>query len=233
MRVILFLVCLVGVGQSATLAPPAKCCTDREFQVTLGEAGGAMYKINGHYVQNFLQGYNNLYYDSYNEMVAVESVIISNGTVTSTNILFDYPKKFQYVTPKGGSCTRYALGQATFRKPCIPDESEFDGYSYMGYGAEQLPLVSWRYRQPGTDHIVKLSVTKEGCIPVIENIFGHFKTNISDSVAANTMFLMAKFQPSISNRDLFKIPSGCSSSTGTIPQPVGRSLRGIHALFAN
>ncbi|XP_046579097.1 uncharacterized protein LOC124286716 [Haliotis rubra] len=233
MCVILLLVCLVGVGQSATPAPPKPCCTDREFKVTLGEAGGAMYKVNGHYVQNFIQGYNVVYYDSYNEMMAVEAVIFSNGTKITSHLVQDYPKKSQYLITKDGTCTRYAMTR-TFRKPCIPDDSEFDGYSYMGYGTEELPLVSWRYRQPGTDHIIKLTVTKEGCVPIIENIFGHYQiTNISEPVVANTMFLMVGFQPSIGNRDAFKIPSGCTSSTDTIPQPVGRSLRGVHALFAN
>ena len=54
-----------------------------------------------------------------------------------------------------------------------PDNATYLGPAVFGYGTEFLDIHAWEFTIPQTDLLVKLAVSADGCVPIVEAMYGH------------------------------------------------------------
>ncbi|XP_046354344.1 uncharacterized protein LOC124133832 isoform X2 [Haliotis rufescens] len=127
--------------------------------------------------------------------------------------------------------TKYACylmeDTAPFIETCIPDDAVKIRESYIGFGVKAIPFTTWQFLAPGTDNVVRLSVTDHGCIPIFESFFGTLQGGFAD-----ILYVITNFQPGIRNMSVFNVPSNCISiPPNDAPDVVRRSIDKAESLM--
>ncbi|ESO84138.1 hypothetical protein LOTGIDRAFT_229628 [Lottia gigantea] len=185
----------------STAQDPPRCCIDKEFEAYLDEAGSFVSAQDKEF--HPLKGYTTVAYDYYAKKMALRvHNTFENGTEIAGTLIFDYENKLEYAI-YNRKCTihKYPL---QMREPCIPDNATYEGKLTMGYGAHVLQLNTWKYIQPKTHFPVKLSVSVDGCVPVVESIYMTGSKSKSEIV-----YIISNFHAGIKNRKRFTIPNSC------------------------
>ncbi|XP_046569606.1 uncharacterized protein LOC124277930 [Haliotis rubra] len=204
-------------------AEPQKCCVDKQFEAILGEFGGVF--LPGQNTQ-YLDGYNLMSYDYYAKMMRLEAHMNQpDGTVQVTNVIIDYKAGKEYVKSETG-CTVLDTTEQ-MREPCVPAISRFLGNTSFGYGDMALKVNTWQYQKPGTDNVVNLVVTADGCVPMVEASYGTMNNAKTDVV-----YFITSFQPGIKDRSVFTLPRNCRTG-GSAVGVVGRAVRALKDLFGS
>ncbi|XP_071107461.1 ependymin-related protein 1-like [Haliotis cracherodii] len=219
----MFLSCLLASFFVTNAAvEPQKCCVDRQFEALLGEFGGAL--LPGKNTPTALDGFNLMSYDYYAKMMRLEAHMNQpDGTVQVTNVIIDYKAGKEYVKTDTG-CTVLDTTE-TMREPCVPAISRFLGNTSFGYGDTTLKVNTWQYQKPGSDNVVNLVVTADGCVPMVEASYGTMNNAKTDVV-----YFITSFQPGIKDRSVFTIPTNCQQGGSTVGV-VGRAVRALKDLF--
>ncbi|ESO84137.1 hypothetical protein LOTGIDRAFT_155462 [Lottia gigantea] len=189
----------------STAQDPPRCCIDKEFEAYLDEAGSFVSAQDKEF--HPLKGYTTVAYDYYAKKMSLRvHNTFENGTEIAGTLIFDYENKLEYAIYKR-KCTIYKL-PLPMRSPCISDNATYDGELTMGYGAHTLKLHTWKDVQPGTNFPVKLSVSIDGCVPVVESIYVD-----TPKAKSEIVYIISNFHAGIKNRKRFTIPNSCHGVT--------------------
>ncbi|XP_071107665.1 uncharacterized protein [Haliotis cracherodii] len=216
---------LSAIIVTSTLAA-TPCCTDRQFEARFGEVGGGIFPSNGQAAPALLNGVNIISYDAYSRKMAIEvTMFFSTGTNQTTNVILDDNTKKMTILTK---YVCYLMEDtAPFIETCIPDDAVKIRESYIGFGVKAIPFTTWQFLAPGTDNVVRLSVTDHGCIPIFESFFGTLQGGFAD-----ILYVITNFQPGIRNMNVFNVPSNCISiPPNDAPDVVRRSIDKAESLM--
>ncbi|XP_050394611.1 ependymin-related protein 1 [Patella vulgata] len=196
---------LVAYAESAD---PTKCCVDREFEAYLDEAGSYFTPQDKEF--HPIKGFTTIAYDFYSKRMNLRvHNTLENGTVINSNLLFDYANQIEYAIYKG-ICTAHKY-HVPMRQPCIPANATYDGPLTMGYGSNTLKLETWKYPISELNSDVKLSISQDGCVPVVESIYIKGKNGADTDI----IYIISNFTPGIKNRGRLEIPTKC---IGVVPK---------------
>ncbi|XP_041364858.1 uncharacterized protein LOC121380140 [Gigantopelta aegis] len=216
---------------------PRPCCTDHQFEMTLGEVAGSFFSSNGLPSSSILTGDNTLHFDEYRKKAVVVSRLVDlKGNRIEVNVFIDFNTNKQFVQFANGSCVSIPAYQI-LRSPCVPANATFVGSSDFGYGPNMVEVNNFQVTFPPGDTTLRIAVTKYGCIPMVESFYGHKIPQPDGKLAAiDLVFLITNFKPGLSQPALFDIfPTNCqgASSDEAIPEHTRRAIHAFNLMYAN
>jgi len=198
-------VLLMGVWGQSPSGNQSKCCFDKQWSAVISEIGG-FFNPDG---EKLIDGTTFISYDFYSSRQSTVSYIRGpNNTVIPVKELRDYYHNIHYKKTGNETCTQTPLVRGRMFPPCIPANATMVTMAALGYGTSQLPLVFWEFDVSGPNGSnggrIKLGVTFNNCIPVIE-IF-NFDFN-GTMVEMNVVF--NQYHPGVADMHAFDIPDTC------------------------
>ncbi|XP_071110486.1 ependymin-related protein 1-like [Haliotis cracherodii] len=150
-------------------------------------------------------------YDGINQRYVI-SGDLSDGFVSTTKVIYDYPNKTGYrVDTVARTCTAFHL-QGKFEDQesvCVPSGAVFLGPFFYGYGVGRLASKGYSYNRTtvnGEHQNVVTTVTRKDCIPIVittTTIGGH-GGNALETLGYNDV------RPGITDFTVFDIPPYCT-----------------------
>ncbi|XP_067658867.1 ependymin-related protein 1-like [Haliotis asinina] len=113
-------------------------------------------------------------YDAADQKVAKYGNYTNNGQIVKFKSINDYKAgRGYYILPAQRICSSFQLG-GQFQPACVPDNAVDQGPFAFGVGDNRLDMQGYQVnsRKNGDDVTTVVTVTQDGCIPVVENMWG-------------------------------------------------------------
>ncbi|KAK6169979.1 hypothetical protein SNE40_018483 [Patella caerulea] len=159
-------------------------------------------------VTNGLYVYNVMSEDFDAKLIGINTLVFNPGqssVPTGHRQVQDFNTKKQYsITPQGCNVSDIVFD---LQGPCVPDNAEYLGSNYFGYGVGSLKYDAYRFTLEKTDANITVIFTQGDCIPVLEGVSG-----VINGVAVDSTYTFTTYEKEIQDRSIFNIPSSCQQS---------------------
>ncbi|XP_071110468.1 ependymin-related protein 1-like [Haliotis cracherodii] len=191
---------LLLAGLSAT-ASGNTCCPPVRFS-----AVQSVTIVNSTYAKDALYSFT---YDGINQRYVI-SGDLSDGFVTTTKAIYDYPKRTGYhIDTAARTCSAFRL-QGQFQDQesvCVPSGAVSLGPFFYGYDVGRLSSRAYSYNSTsvnGEHQKVVSTVTRKGCVPIVI-------TTTTTGPEGNGLKVLGynDVVPGISDFSVFDVPSYC------------------------
>ncbi|XP_046334466.2 ependymin-related protein 1-like [Haliotis rufescens] len=192
---------LLLAGLSVT-ASAGTCCPVVRFS-----AVQSVTIVNSTFAKDALYSFT---YDGINQRYVI-SGDLSDGFVTTTKVIYDYPKKTGYcIDTMARTCSTFRL-QGKFKNQesvCVPSDAVSLGPFFFGYGVGRLSSTAYTYNSTtvnGEHQKVVALVSRKDCVPIVI-------TTTTTGPGGNALKILGynDVVPGISDFSVFDIPAYCS-----------------------
>ncbi len=195
-----------------TVALGSICCTPKQWEGFQIASGGYVGRLGRPGEKN---GYYQVSYDATNKKVAVSGNFTRRDKVRPFKTIYDFKEdnsidgRGHLIFPEEETCTSFPL-RKEFREACIPDTATYGGSSYFGVGENMLNVKAYEVKREGrgADVSAVVFVTSDGCVPVVENVWGSVR-RVSFFGSVNFLQLTAGIQ----DPAVFSPPEYCEEGT--------------------
>ncbi|XP_012938957.1 uncharacterized protein LOC101860900 [Aplysia californica] len=118
----------------------------------------------------------------------------------------DFKNKVSY-TIRDGKCSKSAVDYGML-EPCMPDNAEYIGSSYLGLYDDQTNFETWFFSRTNKNRDINMtiSITADRCMPVMEHIVGQLGSGRTD-----TLVVFSNITRHVED-SVFELPAYCNTS---------------------
>merc|ERR1719495_154238 len=130
----------------------------------------------------------------------VAAIMFKNYRPPGIKTIMDFSAGKMYLI-RGDNCTVHKT-KKPFRPACVPKTAKYGGSFYQGIGASAINEDAWLFGFKGVQGVA--AVTRSGCIPIGENIWGSMRgVDFLSSIG------FTNFTAGIKDPSVFKPPATC------------------------
>lgn len=131
-------------------------------------------------------------------------IVDDDTTLVEHQVYSDFNHMIQYISGQGFCETRKV--QFGMLEPCMPDNAQYLGKSYIGQYSDKANIDAWYFQRADQNRNIEMTiaVTRDKCVPVVEHITG----SMGGGAETNTLVLFTNLTEDVAD-EAFDLPPEC------------------------